>query len=81
MVEEEEEVRHLQVRNHFVGAGLQVDAADGHVLAAGPVAGQVHRHQVVQATPCWWREERGGQRQEAPRTCCDLVRVPAGTYQ
>lgn len=45
-------MHHLQVGHHVIGARLQVDAADGNVLATGPVAGQVHRHQVVQATPC-----------------------------
>lgn len=73
-----EEVLHLQVGHHVVGAGLQVDAADGHVLAAGPVAGQVHRHQVVQATP-WWEGGRGGV--SVPGGSSDLLGIPAGTYR
>lgn len=78
----EEEVRHLQVGHHVVGARLQVDAADSHVFAAGPVAGQVHRHQVVQATP-WWGEEEDEvcQYQEPPQTSYDLLGVPVGTYR
>lgn len=42
----------LQVGNHVIGATLQVNPPDGHVLPSGSVSSQVHCHQVVQ-TPAW----------------------------
>lgn len=40
----------LKEVHHVIGAGLQVDASDGHVLPGGPVSSQVHRHEVIQAS-------------------------------
>lgn len=48
--EKERESTDLKEVDHVVGAGLQVDPSDGHVLPSGPVPSQVHRHQVVQAS-------------------------------
>lgn len=34
----------LKEVNHVIGAGLQVDPSDGHMLPGGSVSSQVHRH-------------------------------------
>lgn len=34
----------LEEVDHVIGAGLQVDPPDGHMLPGGSVSSQVHRH-------------------------------------
>lgn len=72
-------MRHLQVSHHVVGTRLQVDAADGNVLATGPVAGQVHRHQVVQAMP-WW-EGGGVSARRLLKPCFKFLHKPTNDSQ